>query len=173
MRFSRFNTNRVFNLLMAPSLECAYRSGTVHRSVLIRSDLASVWEQISKIMELESWVSGVTKTHALSKSTRGIGARRSIEFDDNAIVREQIVGWSSGHYFSYIMIDGLPLRTYHATIGAKMHSRTLTRVLWQSYFGSKKSTRADFGMAVSTISTLYASSLDRLKRLIESSQKHE
>lgn len=152
---------------MRRGADASYRSGTVSRSVFIRADAAAIWDRISRIADLESWVSGVRQTRSVSGTKRGVGASRSILFETGETVRERIVGWRQGVYFSYVMIDGLPLRSYHATISIGERSRKGARVTWKSYFGGKKSTRSDFGKAANSISTLYVSSLDRLRRLVE------
>ena len=166
MSFSRFNTRRLRTRAVR-DLVRAYRSGTVERNVVIGACTRDVWERISRVMDLEPWVSGVVRTRALGRLTRGIGASRIIKFENGDLVRERIVGWRTRSYFSYIMVDGLPLRSYHATISVRNKGCEASYVSWRSYFGGKRSTRAEFGRVASAIGTLYTTSLEGLKRLIE------
>ena len=143
----------------------AARSGTVSRSVLIRSDAKSVWAVISGIMDLR-WVSGVRSVKAETQERSGVGAGRAISFEDGAVVRERIVGWVEGRHVSYIMLDGLPLDSYHATISVSPEGRRAARVTWRSHFGSSSS-QAELSRASASLGTLYSSSLATLKKTVE------
>ncbi len=151
---------------MAKGSAKAHRSGTVSRSVLIRAESRAVWASVSKVMELGRWVSGVKGVKAHSSVRNGIGAGRTIMFDDGTVVSERIVGWVEGKYISYIMLDGLPLDSYHATIGIVPAGRGAARVTWRSYFGAE-ATSGEFGRVATSLGTLYTTSLGSLKRRIE------
>lgn len=126
-----------------------------------------VWDIVCKVMELESWVSGVTKTRPVGRITGGVGAQRRIEFDDGSVVSEIITGWKDQSYFSYIMLDGLPLCAYHATIALKPRPGGITRVVWHSYFVAKATTQPGFAQVRGAMNRLYKTSLARLKRIVE------
>ena len=144
-----------------------YYSGIVKKSVLINTTRDKVWKKISNITGLPEWVMDVKKTVYLSKIKRGIGAIRNITFDDGSQIEEHVVAWENKKYFSYLAVNGLPLRVYHATIAIEPQTRKLTRVTWQSYFNSKKMTKKEFDEFVSFLSSFYQSSLENLKSKIE------
>lgn len=148
-----------------------YHSGTVSSSVEIRASAPVVWGHVSRIMRLEEWVSGAVRTTHIGGAASGTGARRMIEFDSGSGVDEIITGWSPGRYLSYIMLAGLPLRTYHATISLEARPGGATRVVWRSYCGSKMATHKDFGQILSTFNKLYRTSLVNLKHKIEKGAK--
>jgi len=142
-------------------------SGIVKKSILINATSDKVWKKISNIIGLSEWVLDVKKTVYLSKIKRGIGAIRNITFDDGNQIEEHVVAWENKKYFSYLAVNGLPLRVYHATISIEPQTRKLTRVTWQSYLNSKKMTKKEFDVFVSFLGSFYQSSLENLKSKLE------
>src|SRR3972149_622349 len=142
-------------------------SGRVKKSILINATRDKVWKKISNIIGLSEWVLDVKKTVYLSKIKRGIGAIRNITFEDGSKIEEHVVAWENEKYFSYLAVNGLPLRVYHATIAIKPKARKLTRVTWQSYLNSKKMTRKEFDEGVSFMVNFYLGSLENLKSKLE------
>jgi len=142
-------------------------SGRVKKSILINATRDKVWKKISNIAGLSEWVLDVKKTVYLSKIKRGIGTIRNITFEDGNQIEEHVVAWENKKYFSYLAVNGLPLRVYHATIAIDPQTRKLTRVTWQSYLNSKKMTRKEFAEFVSFIGSFYQSSLENLRSKLE------
>ena len=142
-------------------------SGIVKKSILINATSDKVWKKISNIVGLSEWVLDVKKTVYLSKIKRGIGAIRNITFDDGNQIEEHVIAWENKKYFSYLAVNGLPLRVYHATIAIKPKARKLTRVTWQSYLNSKKMTKKEFDEFVSFLGSFYQDSLENLKSKLE------
>jgi len=141
-------------------------SATVSRSVLVRADARAVWAVVSRVMDLEEWVAGVRSVKAETQALSGVGAGRAIAFEDGAVVRERVVGWVEGKHVSYIMLDGLPLDSYHATISVSPEGRRAARVTWRSHLGASPG-RGGPGEAAASIGALYSASLAGLKRLVE------
>src|SRR3990170_2445134 len=142
-------------------------SGIVKKSILINATSDKVWKKLSNIAGLSEWVIDVKKTVYLSKIKRGIGAIRNITFDDGSQIEEHVVGWENKKYFSYIAVNGLPLRAYHATISIKPKAGKLTCVTWQSYLNTKKMTKKEFDVFVSFLGSFYQNSLENLKSKLE------
>ena len=142
-------------------------SGIVKKSILINAPRDKVWKKISNIAGLSEWVLDVKKTVYLSKIKRGIGAIRNITFDDGNQIEEHIVAWENKKYFSYLAVNGLPLRVYHATISMESQTKKSTRVTWQSYLNSKKMTKKEFDQFVSFLGIFYQRSLENLKSKLE------
>ena len=142
-------------------------SGIVKKSILINATRDKVWKKISNIVGLSEWVLDVKKTVYLSKIKRGIGAIRNITFDDGNQIEEHVVAWENRKYFSYLAVNGLPLRVYHATITIKPQTSKATHVTWQSYLNSKKMTKKEFDEFVSDLDSFYQSSLENLKSKLE------
>ena len=142
-------------------------SGGVKKSILINATSDRVWKKLSNITGLSEWVLDVKKTVYLSKIKRGIGAIRNITFDDGNQIEEHVVAWENKKYFSYLAVNGLPLRVYHATISINPKARKLTQVTWQSYLNSKKMTKKEFDDFVSFLGIFYQRSLENLKSKLE------
>lgn len=142
-------------------------STIVKKSILINATRDKVWKKISNIAGLSEWVLDVKKTVYLSKIKQGIGAIRNITFDDGSQIEEHVVAWENKKYFSYLAVNGLPLRAYHATISIEPQTRKLTHVTWQSYLNSKKMTKKEFDEFVSFLGSFYHSSLENLKSKLE------
>ena len=142
-------------------------SGCVKKSVLINATSNKVWKKISNIVGLPEWVLDVKKTVYLSKLKRGIGTIRNITFDDGNQIEEHVVAWENKKYFSYLAVNGLPLRVYHATISLESQTSKSTRVTWQSYLYSKKMTKIEFNEFVSFLGDFYQTSLKNLKSKLE------
>lgn len=146
----------------------AQAAGTVSRSVLIGADARSAWAAVSRVMDLKPWVSGVRSVRAETRERGGVGAVRAIEFEDGSVVRERVVGWVEGSHLSYIMLDGLPLASYHATISVSPQGRRAARVTWRSHFGVA---RGGAARPSARLGALYSSSLAGLKRAVEGGRR--
>ncbi|MEX0854615.1 MAG: SRPBCC family protein [Nitrosopumilaceae archaeon] len=145
----------------------AHYSGIVKKSILINATSDKIWKKLSNIAGLSKWVLDVKKTVYLSKIKRGIGAIRNITFDDGNQIEEHVVAWENKKYFSYLAVNGLPLRVYHATISIEPQNRKSTRITWQSYLNSKKMTKKEFNEFVSVLGNFYQRSLENLKSKLE------
>lgn len=145
-------------------------AGAVSRSVLIGADARAVWDAVSRIMDLKPWVSGVRSVKAETAERSGAGAGRAIAFEDGTVVRERVVGWVEGSHVSYIMLDGLPLGSYHATISVSPQGRRAARVTWRSHFGAAQG-RGDIAKSSAELGALYSSSLAGLKRMVEGGRR--
>ncbi|MEO2220740.1 MAG: SRPBCC family protein [Nitrosopumilus sp.] len=145
----------------------SFHTGTVKKTVTIKTPKDKVWRKISNIIGLPSWLTDVTKTEYLSKKKRGIGAIRLITFADGNEIEEHVVAWENKEYFTYVATEGLPLRAYVATISIKSKTRTTTELTWQSYLNSEKMSEKQFLEFLVFIGSFYEASLENLKTLLE------
>jgi len=137
-------------------------SGSIKKSIIIDADLEKVWAKISKITKVD-WLEGQKSTRFLGEKKSGIGTKRVISFKDGSDIEEHIVGWKSKEYFSYIVVSGLPLDAYHATISIEENKQKSIKITWESYFASK-STKNEFEEFVEFLSDFYVQSLKNLKK---------
>ena len=152
---------------MTKNVRKSFHTDSVKKTITIKSSKEKVWQKISNIAGLSSWVINVKKTTYLSKKRRNVGAVRKITFTDGSIIEEHIVAWKEGEYFTYIATAGLPLRAYVATISIKPKNKKTTQLTWQSYFNSKKMSTKQFMKFVTFIETFYETSLENLKKSLE------
>jgi hypothetical protein len=141
-----------------------YHNGIIRKSIRINQPYDVLWNKLSDIVGLPSWVIGVAKTEFLSKIKRNVGAVRLITLDDGTKIRERITGWNDKNYFSYIATSGLPLRSYHATISLKPLNKKETTITWKSHFNSKEMTKTEFEEVVKSLEDFYKKSLATLKK---------
>ena len=152
---------------MAKIVKKLFRTGTVKKTITVKSSKAKVWRKISNIVGLPTWVVDVKKTVYLSKKKRGVGAIRLITFTDGNKIEEHVVAWKNKEYFTYIATEGLPLRAYVATISIKIKSKKNVQITWQSYLNSKKMSEKQFLEFLAFMGSFYEASLENLKALLE------
>ena len=140
-------------------------AGSAKRSVMIKTNVETVWKKLSKITKL-GWLEEQKSTKFLSQKKHGVGAIRLISFEDGSDVEEHVVEWSPKKCFSYIAITGLPLLAYLATISMKKTSSGRIKVTWQSCFVSDKK-KKEFLEFSKFLSQFYLKSLQNLKSDIE------
>ena len=152
---------------MIKNVRKSFHTDSVKKTITIKASKEKVWQKISDITGLSSWVIDVKKTTYLSKKRRNVGAIRKITFTDGSTIEEHIVAWKEGEYFTYIATEGLPLRAYVATISIKTKNKRTTQLTWQSYFNSKKMSIKQFMKFITFMGTFYEVSLENLKKSLE------
>jgi len=145
----------------------SYHSENVKKTVIINSTQKKVWQELSNIIGLSSWVLEVSNTAFLSKIKQGVGAVRKITFNDGNTIEEHIVGWMDGEYISYIAVNGLPLRAYHATLSIERMDQKSVCVTWQSFFNSETMDGKEFSEFVGFLKSFYEKSLKKLRTNLE------
>ena len=139
--------------------------GSAKRSVIINTNMETVWKKLSKITKLD-WLEEQKSSKFLSQKKYGVGAIRLISFEDGSDVEEHVVDWFPKKSFSYIAITGLPLLAYLATISMKKMSGGRVKVTWQSYFVSDKK-KKEFLEFSKFLNQFYSKSLHNLKSDIQ------
>ncbi|GDY16414.1 hypothetical protein LBMAG54_12700 [Nitrosopumilaceae archaeon] len=152
---------------MIKNVRKSFHTDSVKKTITIKASKEKVWQKISNIAELSSWVIDVKKTTYLSKKRRNVGTIRKITFTDGNTIEEHVVAWKEGEYFTYIATEGLPLRAYVATLSIKTENKKTTQLTWQSYFNSKKMSTKQFMKFVTFMGMFYETSLENLKKSLE------
>ena len=163
----KIKIHQITNQHMKKTQKKLFHTGTVKKTITIKSSKDKVWRKISNIVGLPTWVVNVKKTVYLSKKKKGVGAVRLITFEDGNKIEEHIVAWKNNEYFTYIATEGLPLRVYVATISIKTKSKKGIELTWQSYLNSKKMTEKQFLEFLVFMGAFYDSSLENLKAILE------
>ena len=152
---------------MAKIPQKAFHTGTVKKTIKIKTSKDKVWKKISNIVGLSSWLVDVEKTEYLSKIKKGVGAIRLITFGDGNEIEEHVVAWEKEEYFTYVATEGLPLRAYVATISIKKKTKDETELTWQSYLNSQKMSEQQFLEFLVFMGSFYEASLENLKTSLE------
>ncbi len=154
-------------IVMIKNIRKSFHTDSVKKTITIKASKEKVWQKISNIAGLSSWVIDVKKTAYLSKKRRNVGAIRKITFTDGNTIEEHIVAWKEGEFFTYVATEGLPLRAYVATISIKTKNKKTIQLTWQSYFNSKKMSIKQFMKFVTSMGAFYEASLENLKKSLE------
>jgi Polyketide cyclase / dehydrase and lipid transport len=152
---------------MTKKVRKLFHTGSIKKTIFIKSTKEKVWRKISNIAGLPTWALNVKKTIYLSKKRKGIGAIRKITFNDGSIIEEHIVAWKKGECFTYVATDGLPLRAYVAIISIKPINKKTTKLTWESYLNSKKMSSTQFKDFLSSLESFYEKSLENLITTLE------
>lgn len=147
----------------------AHHSATLkRRSPRIRATRQRAWRILGDIASMPRWAPGVSRVAVTSDSGRGVGAVRSVEFEDGRVIEEHIVSWSAGRSFTYVATDGLPLRAYVATITIDSNEKdgTIT-ITWQSYMNSARMSRGEFAKLLDDMAGFYDGSLANLAGMLQ------
>ena len=152
---------------MAKTGKKAFHTGTIKKTIRIKSQKDKVWRKISNISGLSEWVVDVKSTIMLSKKNRDVGAIRLITFEDGNKIEEHVVDWKKGEQFTYVATEGLPLRAYVATISIKTKTKNQTELTWKSYINSEKMSEKQFIEFIAHMGSFYEASLENLKSLLE------
>jgi len=163
----KFKIGYILGYDMVKTRKKSFHTGTVKKTITIKSSKDKVWRKISNIVGLPTWVVDVRKTVYLSKKKRDVGAIRLITFADGSKIEEHVVAWKNKEYFTYIATEGLPLRAYVATISIKEKSKKIVQITWQSYLNSKKMSEKQFLEFLAFMGSFYEASLENLKALLE------
>jgi len=147
-------------IVMIKNIRKSFHTDSVKKTITIKASKEKVWQKISNIAGLTSWVIDVKKTAYLSKKRRNVGAIRNT-------IEEHIVAWKEGEFFTYVATEGLPLRAYVATISIKTKNKKTIQLTWQSYFNSKKMSIKQFMKFVTSMGVFYEASLENLKKSLE------
>ena len=163
----KFKINQKILHFMVKKAKAGFHTGSVKKTITIKTSKDKVWRKVSNITGLSTWVVDVKKTTFLSKKKRDVGTIRLITFADGNTIEEHVVAWKNKEYFTYIATEGLPLRAYVATISIKSKTRNTTLLTWQSYLNSKKMSEKEFIEFLAFMGSFYETSLENLKALLE------
>lgn len=145
----------------------SFHSGSLRRGVAVRVRPEAAWRVLGDIAGMPAWAAGVRSVSLLPGRRRGVGAARVVAFGGGARVEEHVVGWEPGRSFTYVAASGLPLRAYVATMSIGPAAGGGSRVSWQSYMCSRRTTRAEFAAYRESMGRFYSESLGNLRGLLE------
>lgn len=146
----------------------SYHTSTLRvRSSKIKTTPQKAWRIIGDIASMPRWAPGVTDVRITSERKRGIGAVRSVIFEDGKAIEEHVVSWNAQKSFTYAATDGLPLRLYIATIAIREQSAGFIDITWQSYLNSTQMSKNEFQELLHEMGVFYQESLENLKRILQ------
>lgn len=146
----------------------------VSKSVTIHATPAAVWEKAKNFDSLNTWHPAVAKDEIVAGTNNQPGAERKLTLGDGGTVHEKLLSFDNAHHrFSYTILGGvLPVSHYKSTLRVTAVGKDSAKVTWSGTFqrkdtGATPASDANDATATKTISGVYQSGLDNLKKIIE------
>lgn len=160
-------------------LASAYASAAAHRlhvqkSIVIDATAAQVWEAAKNFDGLNTWHPAVATDEIVEGKNNIAGAVRLLTLKGGGTIKEQLVAFDEAHRkFRYKILESvLPVSGYSSTFAVKSAGKHKASVTWSGWFTRKDpsdhaSAPAEDKTAVDTITGVYQSGLDNLKKIVE------
>jgi mxaD protein len=146
----------------------------VSKSVTINAPAATVWSKARDFSALNTWHPAVDTDQIVAGKDNTVGAERLLTLKGGGTIKEKLLAFNdSGHSFKYSILEGvLPVSDYTSTFTVKAAGKDKTEVTWSGEFkrkntGDKPGEKENDKAATDTISGVYQSGLDNLKKLVE------
>ena len=139
----------------------------VSKSVSIDAPLATVWAKVKDFDKLNTWHPAVAKDEIVEGKTNEVGAVRLLTLGDGGTVKEKLTAFDdAGHSFGYTIVEGvLPVAEYNSKLVVAADGDKKSTVTWSGSF--KRAEKADDKTATDTITSVYTTGLDNLKKVLE------
>lgn len=74
---------------------------TLQATVCIDAPVATVWDYLARIEDIQLWSKGIISARAVPGHERGVGAERVCDVVGGITLTERWLAWDEGHSFSY------------------------------------------------------------------------
>jgi len=161
--------------LLAPGYSFAAANALhVTKSVTINADAAKVWDVVKNFDGLNTWHPAVAKDEIVSGKNNTVGAVRLLTLKDGGTIKEKLLAYNSdAHLFKYSILEGvLPVSSYTSNFAVTAAGAGKATVTWSGDFkrknvGDKPADNENDKAATDTMSGVYQSGLDNLKKMLE------
>jgi Polyketide cyclase / dehydrase and lipid transport len=161
-------------LLMSATSFAAAKLLRVHKTVSIDASADKVWDAAKNFDGLNTWHPAVATDEIVSGTNNKAGAVRLLTLKGGGTIKEQLISFDSkGRKFRYRILESvLPVSDYTSTFTVKSTGRNKSQATWAGWFkrkdtGAHPSAKEDDKTAIDTISGVYQSGLDNLKKIAE------
>lgn len=152
--------------LMLLPLGAAHAADALHveETVTLAAKPAKVWAKIGDFAGLAGWHPAVAKTTITAGKDNKIGAVRSVETKDGAVLVEELLARDAGKLsMRYRIIDSpLPVRGYVSTLSVEPAGKG-SRIVWKSDFTAVQSATVDDAKAKEIVAGIYQAGFDGLR----------
>lgn len=146
----------------------------VSKTVEINASADKVWHTAKDFNGLHTWHPAVAADEIVEGKNNTVGAVRLLTLKGGGTIKEKLLNYNpAGRSFKYAIVEGvLPVSDYTATFSVKPVGKDKSSVTWTGHF-KRKDVRDNPGdkendkTAVDTISGVYQSGLDNLKKIVE------
>jgi mxaD protein len=146
----------------------------VHKTVTINASADKVWNLVKDFNALNTWHPAVAKDDIVEGTNNSVGAVRLLSLKGGGTIKEKLLAFdATGHSFRYAIVEGaLPVSGYTSRLSVKSAGAGKSSVTWSGKF-QRKNTGDNPGdsendkTAVDTVTGVYQSGLDNLKKMAE------
>jgi mxaD protein len=146
----------------------------VSKTAEINASADKVWQTAKDFNGLHTWHPAVAADEIVEGKNDTVGAVRLLTLKGGGTIKEKLLVYNpAGRSFKYAIVEGvLPVSDYTATFSVKPVGKDKSSVTWTGHF-KRKDVRENPGdkendkTAVDTVSGVYQSGLDNLKKIVE------
>ncbi len=146
----------------------------VSKTTTINASAAKVWKAAKDFDGLNTWHPAVAKDEIVEGTNDTAGAVRVLTLQDGGKIKEKLLAFNpAARSFKYAIVEGvLPVSGYTSTFTVASAGKGKSLVTWSGRFKRKNvadnpADNENDKTAVNTISSVYQSGLDNLKKVVE------
>jgi len=144
------------------------------KSVAINASADKVWSTVKDFNALNSWHPAVEKDEIVEGKNNTVGAVRLLTLKGGGTIKEKLLAYDpAAHSFAYSIVEGvIPVSSYKSSFAVKSTGDNQSSVTWSGHFkrkdvGDNPADNENDKTAKDTISGVYQSGLDNLKKMLE------
>jgi mxaD protein len=146
----------------------------VSKSVTINASADKVWAKAKDFSGLNTWHPAVESDKIIEGTDNKPGAVRLLTLKGGGTIKEKLLTHNDlGHTFKYSILEGvLPVSNYTSTFTVAAEGKNKAKVTWSGSFqrkntGPSPGEKENDKTATDTMSGVYQSGLDNLKKIVE------
>lgn len=146
----------------------------VKKSITIAAPADTVWDTAKNFNGLNTWHPAVASDQLVGGTNNTVGAVRLLTLKGGGTIKEKLLEFDdTGHRFRYTILEGvLPVSHYSSNFVVTSLGAHKTRVTWSGRFkrknvGENPADNESDKAATDTISGVYQSGLDNLKKIVQ------
>ncbi len=147
---------------------------TASKTIAIDASAAKVWHTAKDFNGLNTWHPAVATDEIVEGKNNTVGAVRLLTLKGGGTIKEKLLRFDpAGRSFKYAIIEGvLPVSDYTSTFVVKSAGKNASSVTWTGHFkrknvGGNPADNENDKTAVDTMSGVYQSGLENLKKIAE------
>lgn len=139
----------------------------VTQTASIDAPADAVWAKVKDFDKLNTWHPAVAKDEIVEGKANEVGAVRLLTLGDGGTVKEKLTAFDeAGKTFGYTIVESvLPVADYNSKLVVAADGDKKSTVTWSGSF--KHAEKADDKTATDTITSVYSTGLDNLKKSFE------
>jgi mxaD protein len=166
-------------LLGISVLACGYALAAapvlhVSKTITIDASASKVWNAAKDFNGLATWHPALASDEIVEGTNNTAGAVRLLTLKGGGTIKEKLLAFSApNRTFKYTIVESvLPVSDYTSTFAVKPMGKGKSSVTWSGHFkrkdvGDNPSDKENDKTATDTVTGVYQSGLDNLKKIVE------